>query len=331
MARWIKSRAAKILMGLGIVIGGTTIWASLHPDNIFLKPWRMEQTTLSANIMLGPYPVKSDFRQLKKDGVTTIISLLDSRLPYESILLAEEKENAKRYGMQVQNFPMASLFGQKMGSDYYNTAEAAAQAAAAASKQGVAYIHCYLGMHRAKDVETYLAKLALSTEHVDYADKQSERQQDTIALDQANIAFLEKRYQDSLKELKNIQHKTSQAATLEAWNNYQLGNNQIALEGFSKVAAEMPYSQDAHVGLGYSALRINNLELAEQQFSMLFAKYPNDPSVIEGLGYVRFRQNNLPEAKLLFEKAVVLDPENIEMRDTLAKIQGKPLPPPKTQ
>ena len=60
--------------------------------------------------------------------------------------------------MTVKNFPMGSILGQKFGEHYSTNSKAAAEAALSAD--GVAYIHCYLGLHRARNVQRYLAEHA---------------------------------------------------------------------------------------------------------------------------------------------------------------------------
>lgn len=137
---------------LGIGFG---VWVLLHPASIFVRPWRAQLTSSSSNkVLFGPYPVEKDFIHLKQRGVTTIISLLEPKAPYEGELLAQERDLATRYGMRLLNFPMVSFLGQTFGAD--NVGSSRAAVSFALKTDGVVYIHCYLGLHRARQVREYL-------------------------------------------------------------------------------------------------------------------------------------------------------------------------------
>lgn len=306
--RWFQG-----LLLLGLVVGATGIWALLHPGGIWLQHWRATPSAVSSRFIFGPYPLEDDFVVLHKQGVTTIISLLDPDLPYEQVLLGQERELAKRHGIEVLNFPMASILGQSFGKDYVKNSRAAAQAAI--DSKGVAYIHCYLGLHRAKRVQDYLQSYATTST---YRGKlQSGRSADTLVLDYANIAFMEGRSEDVLSSLAKLQEKTDPASLLEGWANYRLGRIPAARAAFGKVAAKRPDHADAVAGLGYCALRDGDLVAASAYFERVLAAHPDDPSAMQGLGHVRHRQGRGAEAKALFEAVLSKHPGNSEVREIL--------------
>ena len=320
MLRLLKSRWILAAFVLCLLVGGTGIWALLHPGGIWLQHWRAEPSVISSRFIFGPYPLEDDFTALKKKGVTTIISLLDPSLPYEKILLAQERELAQQHGMRVLDFPMASILGQSFGKDYIANSKAAAQAAI--DSDGVAYIHCYLGLHRSKYVQKFLEAHAATETY--QGTLQSGRPEDVLALDRANIAFLEGRNEESLRELANIRVKSFQATLLEAWSNYRLGRIETARSGFAKVAAERPDDPDAVGGLGYCALRNGDLDTAARQFNLVLSKHPDDASAIQGLGHVRYQQGQLAEARALFERVLKQHPDNAEVREILEKLKTAP-------
>jgi len=306
--------AAAVLCTL---LGLFGIWVLLHPASIWVQPWRATQSTARDDIVFGPYPVEEDFVALKDKGVTTIVSLLDSNIPYEKVLLAQERERAARHGMQVLNFPMASILGQSFGRDYVKNSEAAARAALDAP--GTAYIHCYLGLHRAKNVQKFLETFASTTT---YLSVRSERPEDVAAEERAAAAFRAGNYQQSLGELDMIPDKGIRATRWEAWSHYRLQQIDAARAGFERILREDPLDQDAHVGLAYCALSEKKLPEAAERFNLALSRDPDDVGAIEGLAHVRYRQSDPAAAKLLFERAARFNPENIETRQMLERLEA---------
>lgn len=299
------------------LLGVFGVWVLLHPASIWVQPWRATKSAVQDNVMFGPYPVEADFVALKGRGVTTIISLLDSNIPYEKVLLAQERERAARYGMQVLNYPMASILGQSFGRDYMKNSQAAARAALAAD--GTAYIHCYLGLHRAKNVQKFLDTLGTSAT---YVGMQSERPEDVLAEERALVAFRARDYQQSLAELDKIPNKGIRASRQEAWVNYRLQRIDAARAGFERVLREDPLDQESRVGLAYCALAENKLPEASERFGQVLASHPGDVGAIEGLAHVRYRQSDHVEAKALFERAARFNPQNIETRQMLERLEA---------
>jgi len=314
--RWLL---AALLVG---VLGtGFGIWVLLHPASIFVQPWRAQLTgSSSSQVLFGPYPVEEDFNRLKQRGVTTIISLLEPRVPYEAELLAQERERAKRHGMRLLNFPMGSILGQTFGDDYVVNSRAAADAALKAD--GVAYIHCYLGLHRARNVQKYLDGLASSNI---YAGVNSGAAADLDAEHEAQEAFDARDYSRSLAALARIPVKGLRTARLEAWNHYRLRQLPQAQAGFEAVLARFPDDLDAMTGLGYTALGQGRLDDAADIFAKARSHDDNDDddiSALEGLAFARYRQGRREEARVLLEDAVKRNPTNTETRAILDRLHA---------
>src|ERR1051325_1096869 len=123
-------------------------WILLTPDNPLTNLFRAQMSDVHQRVVTGPYPVREDFEHLSANGVTVDVSLLDPKIPYERVLLDQERRTAAKYGIEVVNFPMASILGQKMGSYYEKDALAAANTIDSLRRSQKVYLHCYLGEHR---------------------------------------------------------------------------------------------------------------------------------------------------------------------------------------
>lgn len=312
--RWVQ-----VLLGLGVLAGAAGVWMLLHPAAFWLQPWRPEAELVGSRFVFGPYPIEKDFQALKAKGVTTIVSLLDSDLPYEMVLLGQEKALAEKYGMKVLNFPMASILGQSFGKDYVANSQAAAQAAI--KEPGTVYVHCYLGLHRAANVRKLLEQYSGTTAGTYEGTRPNNRSPDRLALDRADIAFMEGRMEDALREAAAIQVRTPQSMMLEGWANYRLNRIDEAQALFTEVLAAKPEATDAISGLGLCALRRNDLPEAEKRFSQVLATSPDDMQAVEGLGHVRYRQGRSVEARQLFERVLERYPQNEEVRQILEKLR----------
>src|SRR5688572_3051712 len=314
-------RIVAIALASCAFLGALGVWVLLHPASIFVQPWRAERTeTASEDVLLGPYPVEADFVALKQRGVTTIISLLEPNVPYEKVLLEQERERAARYGMTVKNFPMGSILGQKFGNDYVKNSKAAAEAAIAAD--GIAYIHCYLGLHRARNVQGYLAEHVRSSNYAGSTATASASDLDAEHI--AQTAFDARDYPRSLAALARISDKGLRAARLEAWNYYRLRRIPEARAAFAKVLRDHPGDMDSLGGLAYSSLADGKLDDAELAFTQLLSLKNDDVSAIEGMGHVRYRQGRRAEARVLFERAAQLNPANSETREMLDRLRTLP-------
>lgn len=142
-----RKRMWLIAMG-AFFLSLAAFWILLTPDNPLTTIFRAQMSDMHQRIVTGPYPVREDFKELRDNGVSVDITLLDPKIPYERVLLDQERRNAERYGIRMINFPMASILGQKMGSYYEQDALAAANTIDSLRHYEKIYLHCYLGEHR---------------------------------------------------------------------------------------------------------------------------------------------------------------------------------------
>jgi tetratricopeptide (TPR) repeat protein len=280
----------------------------ITPDNPVMRSLRGEISDVDSNIIIGPYPVQSDFEKLKKNGVSKIISLLDPAIPYEKSLLDQERVVAKQLQMELLNFPMISILGHKMGVNYEKNAAAAADEIAASTDK--VYVHCYLGIHRA-----IVVKNLLKDKHVTigrYLVKGSERSNQAIELDKAEQLFNEHYYKESRNVLDSMASLTPAAISLYAWVAYRQKDVAEARKRFGELAEDSANAIDATIGFGYCDLQENKLDSAVTAFSEALKVQPKNSSALTGIGLALYRQSKFEESATYLEKALQINPENTE-------------------
>ena len=303
---------AFVLSGLGIA----SFWVLISPDNPVTQYFSAPVSVRDAKIIVGPYPREADFALLKRNGVTTIVSLLDPKVPFEHVLLDRERTLAIQYGMTLLDFPMGSLFNHHIGGDYETQAKHAALAVANAS--GRVYLHCYLGMHRVGTVESLIAKTGQTTGV--YLASHGLRSADANLLDQAQNAYDSGDYRQTLRVLLNVVEKSEASQVLAGWSDYHLNDIHMARTDFVAGLKMNPQSAGAQTGLGYCALRQGRLDEAATHFTSVLEQSPRDPSALTGLGLTRYRQGRPSDAARLLRASLAIDPKDSDARTALARI-----------
>lgn len=313
----------KLLISLvlaAIVTGACAWWVLVTPDNPFTSLFRREISDIDARIVIGPYPADRDFRLLKANDVGLIVTLLDPRLPYESTLLDREKALAAEYGIELRNFPMSSVLGQRFG-DYYD--ESAGRAAEAIFSTGQkVYLHCYLGQHRIQAVRNLLA--ARGIEAGTYAVRRGERGESALLTDAAEAAYAAGNFSEALETLAKIHDDELKPAArlLQGWSHYRLGAIPQSRAAFTTVLERSAAQEGpASVGLGYCALRDGDLASAENYFRQAVAKTPTDADAVGGLGLACYRAGKLDQAAVHLEEALRLAPDNTELQGILERVR----------
>ncbi|WP_305805036.1 tetratricopeptide repeat protein [Stenotrophomonas sp. YIM B06876] len=299
----------------GFAAGG---WVLLHPASFAVQPWRAQESITATRFVFGPYPMEQDMQRLHDQGVTTIISLLNPALPYESVLLKDERKRAGKFGIVVQNFPMGSILGQRFGVDYERNSKAAAEAAMAS--HGPVYIHCYLGLHRAADVRDYLQKYAPTREFDgDLAHHRNPRQ---LANERAFALFKHGQYDAAAQMLNSVQPLDYAAHVQHGWIHLRRDENQQARNEFSQAIALGNPKMDAWDGQGFAALRLGELPAAEAAFSNALALDAQDGDARQGLAQVFYRRGDAAKAKPLLEALHKQNPDNSEVGQLLQHVNA---------
>jgi tetratricopeptide (TPR) repeat protein len=313
--RWMKAVALVIALGTAGALGGWLIL--INPANPLTLLFRAKLTETDSKVVLGPYPLEDDFSVLMRNGVTTIVSLLDPRIPYEAVLLERERALARRYSMKVLNFPMASILGQALDDD--REARVAKAAEAIASEEGKVFLHCYLGIHRAKAVEEAVRRRGITSDR--YLVRAGERDAATLIIDEAQAHYDAGRYREAAAVLEQLGQPSPQALVLHGWTLHRLEDAGAARERFRAALARDPSLVDAHVGLGYAALRQQTLAEAEREFRTALEGTPQHADALVGLAVVEDRRGRRREAAGHLRSALAAAPRHEEARSMLAKLE----------
>jgi tetratricopeptide (TPR) repeat protein len=307
-----------------VVLAMSSVAAAFYvlitPSNAFTKLFRGTMTTAPADarIIMGPYPLPEDFAVLAAQGVETIVSLLDPRLPYERVLIDREQLLAAEHGMQVLNYPMASVLGQSLGSDHGVRVMQAAEAIA--ELPGKVFLHCYLGIHRAQSVVDAVAALGVDAKR--YLVREGERTPAALLLDEAQAHYDQGRNDAAATTLASMESPTLDALLLHGWVLYRLQDVSAARARFAAAFAADPENHGARIGLGYCALRESALPDAERHFEAVVQARPEDVDALVGIGLVRYRQGRGEEAASHLRAVLGLAPEHEEARTILARLEG---------
>ncbi len=313
-----------VLIGI-LAMGGLGFWILITPSNLLIRSFRTAFSSPEARVITGPYPTEEDLATLKLHGVTTVVSLLDPQLPYEGVLLAREQDTVKARGMAFHNFPMASIFGHRLGNQYDQNADAAAAVIAKAS--GKVYVHCYLGIHRVRVVEQRLTVLThIAIQH--YLLREGERGRAQRLLDQAQAAFDQGRYQEVLDWVGRLSSPDVPANVLAGWAAYRMGNLAAARERFQQVLDVVPGSGEALRGLGYCSFREKDYKAAETHFVAVLKDDPTDGSALYGLACVRRGQDRPAESAELLHRLLVAQPDHREAQELVREVEGNFSPTP---
>lgn len=145
-----------ILVGIFLFTLLVTVLSNFDYFEPYLPPVYLARATVRSyndRIMIGPYPHLDEMKALKRSGVQTIISLLDTSLPQEKALAEREAVNARRLGLEIRFFPL----GYIPLDSARNRATREQVAKSIVSDRKKTYIHCYLGRHRVAFVAKGLA------------------------------------------------------------------------------------------------------------------------------------------------------------------------------
>jgi len=159
--RWHASRKRIIITILTIVLPLTSSACALY---LFMNPDIVNKDTAKIEVTekftTGPYPTEEKIKELKKEGFTTVISLLHPAVvPFEPQLLNEEKTLLKKYNMQLIKAPMLPWVAD-------NNASLKIIEDVVKNGKGKYYVHCYLGKDRVNVVKNLILRLSGTVSNV---------------------------------------------------------------------------------------------------------------------------------------------------------------------
>lgn len=145
-------RATAHVLGAAISIG--VFFLFLQAGAGIFGRFRHNVEDLSDRFSFGPYPDAEACVKIKDEGFTGVISLLNSAVPFEAVLLSRERDSAKAAGLELVEIPMLPWISE-------NKASLDRLRELARSNEGKYYVHCYLGRHRA-DLAKFTIQEALN-------------------------------------------------------------------------------------------------------------------------------------------------------------------------
>lgn len=140
----LRSRpvAALSLAGVMAVAAGFVFHEFLNAKSLMVAGHTAKVGEVSQRLSFGPYPDKDELELLKEQGYDGVISLLHPAIPFEEVLLQQEKKNTAEVGLKFYSFPMLPWISE-------NKPALTGIRALIQQPDQRFYVHCYLGQHRA--------------------------------------------------------------------------------------------------------------------------------------------------------------------------------------
>jgi len=120
------------------------LWLSMNPNlfGVSDQVFNEEDNSQKIRFTFGEYPGQNKLIQLKKDGYTSVVSLLHPAvIPFEPRLIDEESQNVESAGLEFIHIPMVPWVSE-------NTEAVVKLKELAINGKGKYYVHCYLGKDR---------------------------------------------------------------------------------------------------------------------------------------------------------------------------------------
>jgi tetratricopeptide (TPR) repeat protein len=321
VARLRKPRVLIPALVLAALAGsGGAYLILLHPGSIFVHWDQAPPPKQITMISFGPYPEEKEFKLLSEEHVRYIVSLLDPRLPYEQALIEQESALAKKYGMTLKDFPMASIFDQQIFSDYKEQESRAVKFLK--HLDAPAYVHCYLGKHRVIHVRDALQAAGVPERYFTAGGSSQEYWDLINRIDQAQQAMQKNDFAQVLEVLAPVKEKDVDVFALRGWAHYRLGLITKATQDFEEGLSVDSDNPRNLIGLAYCDLRNDQPVMAQRKFERVLARFPEDESAWVGQGLAYLNVQNKPAAAQAFRKALKLDPQNLEAKNYLAQAEA---------
>ncbi len=322
---WTRLKRPRVLLptllGL-IVLGGIASYLILlNPNSIFVRWAQAALPSQVTMITIGPYPEAKDFELLKKEKIKYIVSTLDPRLPYEKALIDREQAVADKYGMTLKIFPMASVFDQKVFSDYLEQQQKAVEFLK--TIDAPAYVHCYLGKHRTLHVREAAIKAGVPRRYFQAGGSSQDYWELVNRLTAARTEFDRNNFAKVLEILNPITTKDVDVTYMRGWSHYRLGMMDEAMKDFREGLEFDPSDPRNLDGLGYCFLRNGQPVMAQRQFNAVLEQLPEEQGSLVGLGLSYLNLGNKPAAAETFRKVLRLNPGNEEVKGYLKQAEAR--------
>lgn len=136
-----RLRAAWSIALVMLAAAGFVFYEFLHSRSAFVAGSQGRIERASENLSFGPFPDAELLTELKRQHYDGVITLLHPAIPFEKILLDDEKKNGQKVGIAIYSFPMLPWIAENK--------QALDAIWALLQQPGKRYyVHCYLGQHR---------------------------------------------------------------------------------------------------------------------------------------------------------------------------------------
>jgi hypothetical protein len=316
--RTLKRPRILVPMVVGVMVVGasTSYYLLQHPESAFMQMFRAEPPQQFGMITIGPYPqTDADYKRIKEGGVKYLVSLLDPQLPYEKPMLEREYKMAAKYGLIVKSFPMFPMDSMLNTEILPATREAEKQAVDfLRNLDGPAYMHCYLGVHRALRVRDEVIKAGIPDSSVGATWADWEQVNRVL---QAWTEFRDKNYEKVIELLEPVTAKTADVAYLRGQSYYRLGLFTNAARSFQQGLETDPTNPRNRLGLAFCYLRTGQPVMAQREFDTVLSEVPDETSARVGQGLAYLALQNKPAAAEAFRAVLKDNPDNEEVKGYL--------------
>jgi len=313
-----KPRILLLIVALLALGGGAAgYWILLSPGSIWVRWARAAFPARITLITFGPYPSAKELRNFREKGGKYVVSLLDPRLPYEKELIEREKAEARKDGLMVKDFPMASVFDHRIFSDYRTEEQQAVDFLM--RLDGPAYVHCYLGKHRVIHVRDALRRAGVPASYWTPTGTGKEYWELVSRLADARREFQKENYAEVITILDPVTQRDVDVAYLRGWSHYRMGLFTEAASDFSEGLAADPRNARNLEGLGYCYLQQGNPVMAQRAFNLVLSDEPQDESALVGQGLAFLALRNNTAATRMFRQVLAMDPGNEEAKGYLKR------------
>jgi len=305
------------VIALGVVGAALTYVVLLNPGGTIMRLFRSVPPERFGTITIGPYPQEEDFPRLKQEGVKYIVTLLDPRLPYEKPMLERELALGAKYGITVKSFPLFPMDSMLKTEFFSGSLEEEKKAVEfLAHADGRAYVHCYLGRHRALRVRDALLKAGVSERSFTPSELDN-------VLSAAYEAFRRKDYPRVLSLLEPMTVRDVEVAHRRGWAYYHLGRIEEAAKTFREGLEGQPMHPRLLLGSGYCYLRSGEPVMAQREFGAVLEQIPGNRDALVGIGLAHLSLGNKAEAARLFRKVLEAYPDSREVKEYLRSAERR--------
>jgi hypothetical protein len=165
-------RVRRVALGALVVPGALSMWAWSNPTKLLARIAGSESSRVAMlggpEFIFGPYPDAARLAELKKQGVTTVISLQHPSVLVEMQGIRDETENTAKLGLALIHAPMLPWVSD-------NEASLDKIREIARTGHGKYYVHCGLGRDRVNVVKRVIQSMS-GNEQVQLANARDLRQ-----------------------------------------------------------------------------------------------------------------------------------------------------------